>query len=332
MNIIPLDLMPTGPRWLMMQIRCDGALFQRSNKYVGPALLLWCTVGATGCSMRQMALDQTAAILKDSLPAFEKEWDFELVAAALPASIKMVEGFLQSGPDNADLLLMVAQAYTSYALVVLEDQLEQTEEDSPLALAVTVRTREMYLRGHRYGLRLLRANHPDAEENFRGPLEQLERWLKTCDLQDVPGLFWAGMPLAGAVNISRDDVTMIAFLPKAKALVARALELDETYYHGGGHMILGALYGSMSEKLGGDPRQAATHFSRALELTKRQFLLVQLMYAKTLAVQLQDAALFKKLLEEVRTAPLEINPGQKLANVAAKRRARRLLARAEELF
>ena len=286
---------------------------------------------APGCSLRRMALDQTAAILKDAMPAFEKEWDFELVGAALPANIKMVEGFLESGQDNRDLLLMAAQAYTSYALVYLEDALERTEEDSPAATALTQRTREMYLRGHRYGVRLLATRHAGFFEAI-DKQDSLEAALKECTAEDVPGLFWAGMPLASAVNVSRDDVTMVSQMPKARALIARALELDEAYYHAGSHMIFGSLYGSMGKTLGGDPDKAKRHFTRALELTQRRFLMVQLMYAKTLAVQLQDKALFEKLLDEVIKADLSINPTQSLANVAAKRRARRLLARKSELF
>ncbi len=285
-----------------------------------------------GCSIRQMALDQTAGILKDALPAFEKEWDFELVEDALPGTIKTIEGFLQSGPNNTDLLLLTAQAYTTYALVIIEDHWERAEEDSEEADRLALRAREMYLRAHRHGLRLLAQRHPGFPENFSKDSETLDRALKACTPEDVPGLFWAGMPLVGAVNISRNDVTMISFMPKGKALIQRARELNEGYYHAGSHMILGSLYGSMGPSLGGDVAKAKKHFDRALELTKRRFLLVQMMYAKTLAVQNQDLPLFKKLLNEVLDAKLEIFPQQKLANVAAKRRARRLLKRADELF
>jgi predicted anti-sigma-YlaC factor YlaD len=286
----------------------------------------------TGCSLRRMAVDQTAAILKDSMPAFEKEWDIELVAVALPPNIKMVEGFLVSAPDNPDLLLMAAKAYTSYGLVILEERLDRTEEDTPQAQRLTAKTREMYLRGHRYGMRLLQLRHPGIIEAFnRGP-QKLEPLLEGCEKEDVPGLIWAGMPLATAINIARDDVAMIAKVALAKALVNRAMELDETYFYGACHLVFGALYGSMGKMLGGDPDKAKKHFERALELTKRRFLLVQFMYAQTLAVQLQDQDLFKKLLGEVLEAKLEIFPEQKLANVSAKRRARLLLARMDELF
>jgi len=285
-----------------------------------------------GCSLKQMALDQTAGILKDAMPAFERDWDWQLVADALPANIKMMEGFLQAGPDNRDLILLAAQGNASYALVVLEDRWDRAEEDSPEAGRLAQRTREMYLRGHRYGLRLLEQRHPGLTAAFKKNVKELATHLEQCDRDDVPGLFWAGMPLAAAVNLSRDDVSMIARLPPAKALVARQLELDEGYYHATGHTIFGALFGSMGQMLGGDPKRAKKHFDRALRLTKRRFLLVQAMYARTLAVQLQDRKLFQRLCNEVLEADLSIFPEQKLANVAAKRRCRRLLARIDELF
>jgi hypothetical protein len=42
--------------------------------------------------------------------------------------------------------------------------------------------------------------------------------------------------------------------------------------------------------------------------------------------------LFEAILKEVVDAKLSLNPAQKLANVVAKRRAKRLLAKAKELF
>jgi hypothetical protein len=56
------------------------------------------------------------------------------------------------------------------------------------------------------------------------------------------------------------------------------------------------------------------------------------MYAQTLAVQVQDRALFTKLLQEVKAAKLSIYPRQSLANVLAKRKAGRLVAKADEFF
>ncbi len=227
---------------------------------------------------------------------------------------------------------MLAQAYSAYALVFLEDEYEAAEDMSDAQEKAQVRARDMYMRGHRFGLSLLEQRHPLMREAIEKGGKMLEGELSSCTHLDVRGLFWTAMPLASAVNLSREDVEMIALMPTARALMAKVLELNETYYEAAPHMIFGALYGSVGKMLGGDPAKGKKHFEKALELTKRRFLLVQVMYAMTAAVQLQDRALFDKLLKEVVDAELSIYPEQKLANVAAKRRALRLQQKADELF
>ncbi len=295
-------------------------------------VLVGCICFLSACSLQRMALDQTAGILKQALPAFEQESDFELAAAALPGNIKVLEGFLQAGPDNTDLLELVAKSYASYALVVLEDKLEQAEELSDAAEKLAGRTKVMYLRSHRFGLKLLEVNHSGFTASFKKGRETLAAALKELEKDDVPGLFWAGMPLFSAVNVAKDDVTMVGKIPWAKALVERVAELDETYFNAAPHMVLGAMYGSVGKMLGGDAPRSKKHFERALELTKRRFLMIQVFYAQTYAVQVQNKKLFLSLLNEVMKAKLSIYPEQRLANVAAKRRAKRLLAKAGEFF
>jgi len=285
-----------------------------------------------GCSLQQVALDQTAAILKRSMPAFERDADYELVGAALPANIKMIEGFLEAGPRNPDLLMLAAQACTSYSLVFLEDRYERAEDMSDEAEALKARTVALYMRGHRYGLRLAELTLPGITVALHKNLAALKERLAAAGPEDVPGLFWTAMPLSGAVNLARDDVEMIAWLPEVKALMQRVVELDEGYYHGSAHLVFGSLYGGVGKMLGGDPKLAREHFDKALQITGRKFLLVQVMMARTLAVQLQDRKLFDRLLDEVQKAKLSIDPEQRLANLAAKRRGARLKARADELF
>jgi hypothetical protein len=300
--------------------------------FFAQAALVIGIIPVTGCNIQRMALDQTAAILKQTTPALESESDYEFAVAALPASIKTFEGFLQSGKDNANLLELTAMGYASYGMVALEDQWERAEDMSDEADILAKRTRGMYMRAHGYGLQLIELNHPGFTAAYKKGRDHLDRALKRLSRKDLPGLLWSAMPLFMAVNVSRDDVTMIAKLPQAKALVVRLVELDPAFYNAAGHMILGSMYGSVGKMMGGDPVKSKKHFEQALKLTKRRFLLVQVMYAQTLAVQVQDRALFTKLLQEVKAAKLSIYPRQSLANVLAKRKAGRLVAKADEFF
>ncbi len=296
------------------------------------ALLAALILALTGCDLQRLAVNQTADLLTKAMPAFEQDPDYEFVKAAMPGNIKTMEGLYQVAQDNPDLLFMLAQAYAAYAMVFLEDDFERAEDMSDAQSAAQKRAADMYMRGHRFGLKLLEQRHPVMREALDKGGKMLEGALEATTHLDVNGLFWTAMPMAGAINLSREDVEMIALMPKAKALIGRVLELDEGYYNAAPHMIYGALYGGVGKMLGGDPEMAKKHFEKALELTKRRFLLVQVMYAMTAAVQTQDRALFDKLLKEVEEAELSIYPEQKLANVAAKRRARRLKEKADELF
>jgi hypothetical protein len=297
---------------------------------IGPLLIL--VVVLASCSMSKMTLGLTTPLLQNVLPAFEAEEDYEFARAALPGNIKTVEGFIKADPDSEELLLLLAQAYGAYALVFLEDELDSAEEGSETADAIALRVRTMYMRSHGNALKLLEEQESGFKAAFKKGGKALKQALADCDEDEVAGLFWAGMALGSAINVSRNDAAMIYLIPKAKALIQRVIELDERYFFAGGHLVMGVILGGMPEGLGGKPKKAKEHFEKALKLTKRKALLIHVLYAQFPAVQLQDKELFKKLLDEVVKADLEILPDQKLMNVAAKRRAKRLLARMDRLF
>ncbi len=60
--------------------------------------------------------------------------------------------------------------------------------------------------------------------------------------------------------------------------------------------------------------------------------MTQLYYARTYAVAIQDQPLFESMLKKVEDASPDIFPEARLANIIAKKKARKLLARSNELF
>jgi hypothetical protein len=152
------------------------------------------------------------------------------------------------------------------------------------------------------------------------------------EAEDAAGLFWTGYSWGLAINLSRDDPTMVADLPFPRVMVERAIALDEGYYNAAPHVFMGVVHSSLGESIGGNPEKGRAHFERALELTGRKAHIVHVNYAEAYAVQKQDHALFVKLLEEVMNAPETEDPGLALANAVAKRRAKQLLAQADDLI
>lgn len=270
-----------------------------------------------GCSVRTMAVRQTAAVMDHGMSAFETESDAELGRLAMPANLKMVEALLANDPGNPTLLGLLVQGYASFAFLFLED-----EEPA--------RAKPVYARAKDFGLRALAARGLTPAN----PLD-VDAWsasLAKARRDDVPALFWTANAWGGLVNLSRDDPMALADLPVPAALAERARALDAAYYHGGPDAFLGFYNAARPKLFGGDPAKAQEHFEAALGRSGGKFLLTKIMMAQTLAVQTQDRALFERLLGEVLAQERGAYPEAELGNEVAKRKARLLLEKIDELF
>lgn len=291
---------------------------------------------AAGCNMTQLAVETQADVMELAYPSIEAQADYEFARRGIPANLVQIEGLLRVQPENEKLLLLAAQGFASYAYGFVEDEMQQAELAGDLERSdrQRARARAMYLKARDYGLSLLGLMSSDFPTSLPRDPDVLKRTLEATfgDPEDAPALFWTGNSWCSAVNVSRDDPGLVADLPTCTVFVERALELDEAYYNAAGHVLLGVANASLGESMGGDPEKGREHFERALALTSRKALLVQVNYAEAYAVQKQDKELFTGLLEEAVAAE---NPGGSplaLPNAVAQRRARRLLSQADTLI
>jgi hypothetical protein len=115
-------------------------------------------------------------------------------------------------------------------------------------------------------------------------------------------------------------------------MMDRVLQLDDTFYYGGVHALLGGYLISRPEMFGGQPEQAQEHFTEAFEISQSKYLLWYLLYAKFYAVAMDDKQLFIDSLQRIVSAPDDILPEEAFANGAAKLKAREMLSHADEYF
>ena len=283
--------------------------------------LLWLFIlitGVEGCSTSQMAVRFATPMVTGQYDSINEESDPLLAETAIPASLKMLEGMIKSDEDNPVLLHKLADGFCSYAFSFIED------EDPR-------RASQLYLRGRDYALQMLVKE--GAEANLASlPPEQFQESLKRMDAEDLPGLFWFGQCWAGWLLLNLHDLEAFAALPKVEFAMNKTLEWDESFHYAGPHMFFGGFYGARSKILGGDPEKSKHHFERNLELTGNKFLITQMLYAKTYAVQTQNRKLFERLLKTVLETPADVLPEQRLANEVAKLKAQKLLEAADDLF
>lgn len=305
------------------QLRCRIRLNHLLLLALFPALL-------AGCSFRKMAVSKVGGVLSSGGSTFSSDDDPELVRAAVPFSLKLMEGLLAEVPDHQGLLLATASGFTQYgyAFVQLDaDELESKDVDG--ADAMRQRARKLYLRARNYGLRGLNERHRGFEAELRkNPKTAVARLTK----KDVPLVYWTAMSWAAAISVLKDNPDLIADLGIVEALMDRALQLDESFDHGALHGFF-ITYEMTRKGAAGDPAaRSKQYFDRAVELSQGKQAGPYVSYAEAVMVQTQNKKQFEELLKAALAINPDADPSTRLFNLIMQKRARWLLARTDELF
>jgi tetratricopeptide (TPR) repeat protein len=289
-----------------------------------PALL-----ALTGCSIRGLAVSGLADALAQSAEVYARDDDPEFVRDALPFALKTVEGLLLEEPENETLLLAAASGFTQYANAFLEGDARAMEDvDYTRALELRERAFRMYLRARDYGLRLLELEPAGLGERLRTEPYTAARELGA---DDASAAFWTGAAWGGAVSTGLERPEVIADLDAVRALLGRVLELDEDFDGGAAHEAMITIE-ALPATMGGSVDEARAHFRRAVELTQGRSAGPFVSLALNVALPAQEREEFEELLRRALAVDRDAVPELRLANTLAQRRARVLLAQADELF
>jgi hypothetical protein len=278
---------------------------------------------ATSCS--GLVANMAGDALSGEGNAFRSDDDPQLIRESIPFGLKMTESFLDSAPRNPKLLLSAASGFTQYAYAYIEEDADELDAtDSARAKEIYARTKKLLRRAVGYGFRGLEAQGGEFflsafEKDHAGALKRFEK-------DDVPLLYWTGASLALLISLSKDDMKMVGRLPEVEALMARALELDESWSDGAIHEFYLTYDASHSVD------SARKHMDRVTALTGGKKIGPLVSWAESVAVQTQDRKLFDRLLDQALTFDVDQEPRFRLVNLIAQRRARFLKSRAGDLF
>ena len=294
-----------------------------------PVVVLAVLVLLSGCSVRKLAVDKVADALAAPGTVWKGDDDPQLVGEALPFALKTQESLLAESPRHRPLLLATCSGFVSYAAGWIEPEAERLETtDFAGAQLARDRALRLHLRGRGYCLRALDLVLPGAAARLAADPETA---LEGVGRQEVELLYWTGAAWGSAISLGLDRPELVADLPAVRALFGRAIALDPDYDRGALHEAMISIE-SMSELLGGSPERARTHFERAVELSQGRRASPFVTWARGVPVATQDRKEFRSALERALAVDPDASESDRLANRLAQERARRLLARADELF
>ncbi len=285
----------------------------------------------SGCSIKKMAVNSLANTLSEgTVNVYATDDDPELVGEALPFALKTMETLLQSSPNHKGLLISAASGFVQYAHAYVLQPADAMEfNDLGVTRKGRGRARRMFIRARDYGLRALELDYPGIKKTlFTDPFAAVSR----VKFVAVPALYWTGVAWGSAISTAKDDMALVSDLPIVRALLERALELNESWEYGAIHEFFIIFDAGRSEAEGGGIARAEKHFHRAMELSNGRSISALVFFAESVCVQQQDRSRFKALLTEALEFDYNQFPEKRLANILAQRKAAVLLEKIDYLF
>ena len=279
-------------------------------------IVVVCTTIWNGCATRFRSA-VAGSLVKDVAAATARQKDAMLVADAVPTFILLLEGLLESDPNNRKLLTSASQIYVSYGALI--------EASDP------TRAKEHYAKAKNYGHRAL-AQEKGVGALLGRPYAEFTGLFALLEENDVATVFWAASGWGAWIAASLDSMAALAEMPKVVALMEWVLKIDETLEFGSPHVFLGMYHAALPPALGGNPEKSLLHFDRALAISRNKSLMVYVMKAKYYARQVFDRELYVTLLNDALARPVDGEQRLILQNTAAKKQARKLLQETDEFF
>ncbi len=299
------------------------------NGFAAALVMLALAAGSSGCSINRMAANGIGNAMAGGQDVFATDNDPELVREALPFGLKTIESLLGVVPKNRNLLLAACRGFTQYGVAFVQIDADYIEgSDYERAKELRERSLGLYLRARDYGVRGLELAHPGIGRALSTDPEAAAAKLNKKDL-DM--LYWVAAAWGSAIGVGKDHPELLADIGVVRALMNRGLALDPAYEHGAIHEAMIVLE-SVPAMMGGSIDRARQHYEQTLTLSQGKRASTYLTLAENVSVQTQNRKEFAELLERALAIDPNADPPNRLANLVVQKKARWLLAHADDLF
>jgi hypothetical protein len=188
---------------------------------------------------------------------------------------------------------------------------------------------ETYQKAIRAAERALRILSPEFARQMAAGAHA-DQAVRVLEANAVPALYWRAAAL-GKWAQREGFATVLSYKDEIRAIMSRCMELDRAYFFAGPDRYFGAFFAIAPTYAGGNLESSRRHFEESLRVQPNYFG-TRVLYAENYAVKTQNRRLFEEQLNLVINGNPEALPEAAPENRVEQRKARQLLARADELF
>jgi len=257
--------------------------------------------------MRSTALGVTSPLFFEAGAGFERERNWDFFKTSVPGNLKLLDGLLAVKPNDTYLLSAVIKGYAGYAFTVnetlyLSDKFAERRKSFHKDQALF-----HYTKALDYGRRYLK-NHDvtfdkviKEQKNPKGAITFLRSELPTSKAS-VEAVVYTAQALASLINLQKNDMFLVSYLPVAKSLFDWACEIDPRVGHGVCQLFKASYEASRPRMLGGNPEKGKEIFKKAIANNPHQWL-IRVAFLEHYVIPMSDEneyRLQKKTLQKMR--------------------------------
>ncbi len=228
-----------------------------------------------GCSsIQKVATRSTTPIFKNASQKLMRESSWEFFKDSNPGNLKFMEMIYFSDTNNTELLGILVKGYAGYAFGVLEtlhfqEELSGEETTKWKQEAITIYTKALD-----YGLEYLQTKNVTRADLLNFDDQELaQRLNKNLSEEDYIPLLYLAQVWGSLINLQKDNVALVAQVPKVKTLFDWVCSKDQNIENGVCDMFYAQYEASRPKMLGGDPVKAEELYKNAFEKYPKNLLL-----------------------------------------------------------
>lgn len=223
----------------------------------------------TSCSVNKIAVNSSSDLLYKASSEVEAQPNYEMFKSGVAANLLLIEGLLSESPENLDLLATLTKGYAGFAFLVNETDMHneewgelKTENGKSQALL-------NYTRSFNFGLRYLKLKNITLNDlisriNEPSGITRLLDKNLSIDKKNLELILFTAQAFAALINLQKDNISMVAQLPAAKAMFDWVCFKDPKINYGTCDIFYGAFEAGRPKMLGGNPIAGKDIFLRAI--------------------------------------------------------------------